>query len=565
MDAKARKIMTAACGALSCAAVLYGCRMLFLHMADVFASPFEEMSHGWYVPLFSLYMLFRRRASLRAAFEEGAPSFAGLAAILPCLLLLWTGTRGLQIRFSQAGFIGLCIAMPWALWGRRMARLVAGPALFLVFTVPLGSFLGVLSVPLRLFAVSAAETLLHGFGIETVRTGTVLAIPGKITVDIVEGCSGLRSLFALVTLAAAYGWIAQPTWTRRAILVILAVPVAVAGNVVRNFSICLVGTWYDRDFALGFYHDYSGYVTFIVAIALLLAASDGIARVARRFSRRADPGEGEKDAAVSGKAEEPATAPTPPAPCGRLRSAIPVAAAIAVTSVFAALEAAPPPEYRPITEFSLPWRLPGASTDFPLYCQNPQCANATGKMASRILQTRMQDGKPRCPACGGALLPRSVSEMNILPADTKVDKKIYTFGNFTFSVSAVTGGESKGSIHRPELCLPAHGGLLTDPRDIEVRGIPFHVLSHQKGQSPKETFAYTFFNRSGYRTSSHLARIWRDTADRSFAGEINGWVMVTVSGYAPSGFDTLEDPAAKLEFERFLTLLAPYLEKGASK
>ena len=134
-------------------AVLYGCRMLFLHMADVFASPFEEMSHGWYVPLFSLYMLFRRRASLRAAFEEGAPSFAGLAAILPCLLLLWTGTRGLQIRFSQAGFIGLCIAMPWALWGRRMARLVAGPALFLVFTVPLGSFLGVLSVPLLLSRV----------------------------------------------------------------------------------------------------------------------------------------------------------------------------------------------------------------------------------------------------------------------------------------------------------------------------------------------------------------------------------------------------------------------------
>ena len=59
-------------------------------------------------------------------------------------------------------------------------------------------------------------------------------------------------------------------------------------------------------------------------------------------------------------------------------------------------------------------------------------------------------------------------------------------------------------------------------------------------------FAYTFFNQAGYRTSSHVKRIFRDVVDRSILGRIDRWVMVTV--YASTADErTLRDFLTKLK------------------
>ena len=177
-------------------------------------------------------------------------------------------------------------------------------------------------------------------------------------------------------------------------------------------------------------------------------------------------------------------------------------------------------------------------------------------------------GEVRCPACGGGTAFMSVSEEHILPSDTRVEKKCYFpfGGGARYFVSAVTGGESKGSIHRPELCLPTQGYLLTDPRDIEVAGVPFRLLALRSRNAPPATFAYTFFNCDGFRTSSHVSRIWRDVCDRTFGGTLDGWAMVTVMASAPGGFDARNDPAALARLKGFLELLAPHLGgKGKSE
>lgn len=123
----------------------------------------------------------------------------------------------------------------------------------------------------------------------------------------------------------------------------------------------------------------------------------------------------------------------------------------------------------------------------------------------------------------------SEAERTVLPADTEIDKRRYVSPDGEFLVSVVVGGRSKSSIHRPELCLPAQGFQMASPRTVEVGGVEWHVITLARKEASSMGFAYTFFNQDGYRTSSHLRRIFRDVWDRSMRGRIDRWVMLTVN------------------------------------
>ena len=131
----------------------------------------------------------------------------------------------------------------------------------------------------------------------------------------------------------------------------------------------------------------------------------------------------------------------------------------------------------------------------------------------------------------------SEAERHVLPDDTGFDKRRYgdKDGNW-FQVSMVVGGRSKSSIHRPELCLPGQGFQMMAPRTTESGGVEWHLVTLARGAVPACGFAYTFFNQDGYRTSSHLRRIFRDVWDRSIRGRIDRWVMITV--FSPSADET---------------------------
>ena len=128
-------------------------------------------------------------------------------------------------------------------------------------------------------------------------------------------------------------------------------------------------------------------------------------------------------------------------------------------------------------------------------------------------------------------LPPSEAELKTLPKDTGIKKKKYynSLTGDSFVVNVVIGGTSKGSIHRPELCLPSQGFQMVRPRNVKVSGRPWHVLDLEKGYGLPMGFAYTFFNQDGYATSSHMARIFQDVLDRSLLNRYDRWVMVTVN------------------------------------
>lgn len=271
--------------AATLAVVLFGYQTMFLHHApDVFRSPEEDMSYAWYVPLFSLYVLWTERGRLIEAL--GAPSVIGSLLVPPALFLGFLGVRGTQLRLEILGFSLLILALVWSFFGYRAARRVAFPVLFLWFCMPFTTYLDTVTVHLRLFATSVAAGILDASGADIVRTGTMIsAADGSFGIDVAAPCSGLRSLFAMMALTAGYAYFNQPTLFRRALLFALSIPIAIAGNVARILTIAFVGTFFSADFATGFYHDYSGYIVFIVAIALMLATSSLITKGAEKCAR----------------------------------------------------------------------------------------------------------------------------------------------------------------------------------------------------------------------------------------------------------------------------------------
>lgn len=468
--------------ALALAAMVYGFRLLiFQHAPSVFSTPEEDMSYAWYVPLFSLYVVWVERAKILAAARRGEPSYAGLFCMIPCLAVGFLGARGLQVRFEILSFALLLVTLPWALWGREMASRLLFPALFLFFCIPLATFLDVITVHLRLLASGTAYEILRGFGADVIRRGTMIAaLDGSFEIDVAEPCSGLRSIFALMALTAGYAYFNQPTWLRRGLLFASSVPIAMLGNVARILSICLVANYASADFATGFYHDYSGYVVFIVAILLMLATGDAINRIAARISR-CKAGRKPVVAAESAAAAETRR-------CAAIRAA-PAFAAFALL-VFTMIRQAETP---PVV-----------------------VAEAPDARLGEIAPYESEELEP------------SLAETTILPKDTTIRKRLYKAGDGEwFQATIVIGGKGKSSIHRPELCLPAQGNLMTDPHTLEIDGSQWRVLT-VSSPSSRVSFAYTFFNQEGYKTASHVKRIFRDTWDRTVHNRIDRWVMVTV-------------------------------------
>lgn len=279
--------------AVSLLAMLWGYQLLIMrHLPMIFTDPLEDMSYGWYIPLFSLYVLWRERKELRRAVEEdarqkgGPGSILGLLVLLPSVFAGFLGARGIQVRLEIVGFVGLLFGLTLTFFGWRTVRRVLFPFGFLLFCLPLHTYLDLVTIHLRMLAVSIACGVLQGCGVGLVREGTMLLSPaGAFSIDVAEPCSGMRSLFAMMALTAGYAYFTQPTWLRRGLLFALAIPIAVLGNVSRILSIVAIAATCSADFATGFYHDYSGYVIFLVAILLMVATGELITKGAERCAR----------------------------------------------------------------------------------------------------------------------------------------------------------------------------------------------------------------------------------------------------------------------------------------
>lgn len=232
----------------------------------------NDYSHGWAIPVVALAMLWVRRHDLRRT--PKAPWPPGLLPVGLALFMHWAGLHAQFPRISAFSLILILWSLPLYLLGPATARLLAYPCAYLVFCVPL-NFLGAIALPLRLLAARLATFVLNGLGIATRRVGTAIysAAGQGFGLDVADACSGIKYLLAITALTAGFAFFAHRSAWRRVVLVVSAIPLAVIANAARITAIALAARFFGQDFALAFYHTYSGLFVFVLAILLMLGVS----------------------------------------------------------------------------------------------------------------------------------------------------------------------------------------------------------------------------------------------------------------------------------------------------
>ncbi len=498
-----------------------------------FKDPVNDMMHGWLIPPVSLVAAWTLRHKLRDA--AGRPAWGGFAVLAVMCALLWFGQRGGQSRFSQLAMILSIPAVAWIGWGRKVARILLFPTAYLLFIIPM-NFLDFITLPLRLMSTVLSTALLNGLGVDVIRSGSsLISATGKFHLDVIDPCSGIKSIFAIMSLSAAYGFFYQKTALRVLLLMACSIPLAVIANIVRLTTIGIVANMFGQDRAMEIFHELSGFLTFPVAILLMLLL-------------------GEKVICKIGR-EPPDTPVTPPMkqlrwPAGLAALIMGIAlTATMLTTLNRMKPTALDPDTFIVKEF--PPTMGGMQSEPIWYCHEQACL--VDFPDSKI--TTREDGKPVCPNCGNPLFTISLSEKLILPKDTFLLKRVYENAHSSYTVTMVVSGESRVSIHRPDMCLPGQGYVVvakTIHTLVLDNGKKLDVMLYRVHRAGTETIGFANFLVSDHvQTASHFHRIVYDIWQRSIYGRINRWAMFTI--VSNTSFETEEG------LEQLRTMLSEWL------
>jgi exosortase len=255
----------------------------------------ENYSHGLLVPFIIGYILWMQREKLAA--EPARPSvLLGGLAVAFSLFALWTGVAGAELYTQRMSLVLLIAGTIVYFFGLGFLRLLLVPIGLLILAIPVPAIIfNKIAFPLQLFASRCAVWSMSMLGIPVLRQGNVIELKPLNSFDtkkleVVEACSGIRSLMTLMTLAVVFayftyprsgdsggpggprgmlGWLRSFGFWRSVIIVGSAVPIAILTNASRVSGTGILSHYYGTGVADGFFHSFSGWAIYIVAFLLL--------------------------------------------------------------------------------------------------------------------------------------------------------------------------------------------------------------------------------------------------------------------------------------------------------
>lgn len=224
-------------------------------------------SHGFLVPIFCLYLVWRQRAYLQRLPVRG--SLVGLAVILVGIGILLAGDLGADNFLMRSSLIVVLAGLVLFLLGRRIFRGLLFPLAFLFFMVPLpGVIFYAITFPLQSLAARQAAWMLEWLGIPVLLDGNVIHL-AQLTLGVTEACSGIRSLIALFAAAVAGAYLLLPVGWPMFVFVASTLPITIFANAARVVLTGLIGQQFGVEYATGFFHEFAGLVIYAFAFVCL--------------------------------------------------------------------------------------------------------------------------------------------------------------------------------------------------------------------------------------------------------------------------------------------------------
>jgi exosortase len=252
--------------ALSALVLLLYARVLGPMVAQCWSDP--NYGHGFLVPVFAVWVLWRERQRWREVPIRA--SNWGLVILFCAMGLLLLGTLGSEHFTERISLLVLIAGIVVFLAGWSALRHAAFPLGYLAFMVPLPAIVYYqLTFPLQLLASRLGADGLIALGVPTIREGNLLILP-NVTLEVVEACSGVRSLLSLLAAVVAYVYLFEPSLWKRCLLIVAIVPVVIVSNALRLVATGALSYRYGPGVDSGVTHTALGLVCFVAGFLAIL-------------------------------------------------------------------------------------------------------------------------------------------------------------------------------------------------------------------------------------------------------------------------------------------------------
>jgi exosortase len=224
-------------------------------------------SHGFLVPLVSGFITWRKRHLLKQA----TPFPPGILVIALGLLLYVFGLVYYFNFLLAISFLVVLVGLTLYFWGKKGLQSFLFPICFLIFMIPL-PFLDGIGTWLQSLSANWSSAIIGAMGIPVTLTGAEIRLE-ESTFTIGIPCSGMNTLIALLALATIFGYFLKGHFYKKAVLFIMAIPIAILANLFRIVSTLVIANHYGTGVAMTFFHTYSSILFFVVAILCLVVSS----------------------------------------------------------------------------------------------------------------------------------------------------------------------------------------------------------------------------------------------------------------------------------------------------
>jgi len=237
----------------------------------------EEMGHAFFAPLVAGYIVWRERKRIMA--QPVKTCWPAITLVIWGFVQMLLGFLGADFFLARTAFLIALVGVIWTLAGTQVLKSLVFPLFLLAFMIRIPLFINQqITFPLQIFASKVASGALDLMGIPVLRDGNVIELANQ-RLQVVEACSGIRSLLSLAFLSFAYSYFFDHRVWMRPVLFLSTIPIAITANSLR-ITLTGVLSEFNKKLAEGLYHEFEGWVVFMVALLALVALHRLICRFA---------------------------------------------------------------------------------------------------------------------------------------------------------------------------------------------------------------------------------------------------------------------------------------------